>query len=90
MPAFTGATSSAAALLGMPSSAPVPVVLDVQVDERPPAAVESAAYFVVTEALTNVARHSGASRAHVSIVRPSRRTVTRSATAKTSSSRCEM
>ena len=53
----------------------MPVVLDVQVDERPPAAVESAAYFVVTDALTNVARHSGATRAHVSIVRAADRLV---------------
>jgi signal transduction histidine kinase len=32
---------------------------------RLPGAVESAAYFVVCEALANVARHSGASRAEV-------------------------
>ena len=48
-----------AALSAVVARSPVPVVLDVQVAERPPAAVESAAYFVVTEALTNVARHSG-------------------------------
>ena len=64
-----------AALSAVVARSPVPVVLDVQVDERPPAAVESAAYFVVTEALTNVARHSGATRAHVSIVRAADRLV---------------
>ena len=34
-----------------------------------PEPVESAAYFVVAEALTNVAKHAGAKRATVSLVR---------------------
>jgi len=37
--------------------------------ERAPAAVEAAAYFVVAEALTNAAKHSGAARAQVRITR---------------------
>lgn len=64
-----------AALSAVVARSPVPVVLDVQIAERPPAAVESAAYFVVTEALTNVARHSGATLAHVTIARTSDRLV---------------
>jgi signal transduction histidine kinase len=36
---------------------------------RAPAAVESAAYFVVAEALTNAAKHSGADRASVGLTR---------------------
>ncbi|MGW7485682.1 sensor histidine kinase [Streptomyces sp. NPDC054786] len=36
---------------------------------RAPAAVEAAAYFVVAEALTNAAKHSGADRAMVELVR---------------------
>ncbi|MGW6393972.1 sensor domain-containing protein [Streptomyces sp. NPDC055103] len=36
---------------------------------RAPAAVEAAAYFVVAEALTNAAKHSGAARASVALVR---------------------
>ncbi|MFE6159373.1 histidine kinase [Streptomyces sp. NPDC056486] len=36
---------------------------------RAPAAVEAAAYFVVAEALTNAAKHSGAERASVELVR---------------------
>ncbi|WP_328385493.1 histidine kinase [Streptomyces sp. NBC_00400] len=36
---------------------------------RAPAAVEAAAYFVVAEALTNAAKHSGADRAVVELVR---------------------
>jgi signal transduction histidine kinase len=58
-----------AALSAVVARSPVPVHLDVHVDPRPPAAVESAAYFVVNEALTNVARHARATRAWVSIAR---------------------
>ncbi len=58
-----------AALSAVVARAPIPVALEVHVDPRPPAEVESAAYFVVSEALTNVARHSGASNAAVSLVR---------------------
>ena len=58
-----------AALSAVVARSPVPVRLDVQVAERPPAAVESAAYFVVSEALANVARHARADRANVGIVR---------------------
>ncbi len=36
---------------------------------RAPAAVEAAAYFVIAEALTNAAKHSGAERASVELVR---------------------
>jgi signal transduction histidine kinase len=38
-------------------------------DERLPAAVETAAYFVVAEALTNVAKYARASAATVSVAR---------------------
>ncbi|PWI08963.1 sensor histidine kinase [Streptomyces sp. NWU339] len=44
----------------------VPVDVDLELPGRPPQAVESAAYFVVCEALANVAKHSGADRAQVS------------------------
>jgi signal transduction histidine kinase len=43
----------------------VPVEVTVRLPGRLPQAVEAAAYFVVCEALANVARHSGASRAEV-------------------------
>lgn len=42
---------------------PVPVALDFDLPARPQAPVESALYFAATEALTNVGRHSGATRA---------------------------
>ncbi|OKI62541.1 sensor histidine kinase [Streptomyces sp. MJM1172] len=43
----------------------VPVDVDLELPGRPTQAVESAAYFVVCEALANVAKHSGADRAQV-------------------------
>ncbi|MFF2129521.1 sensor histidine kinase [Streptomyces olivochromogenes] len=44
---------------------PVPVTVDIDLPHRLPAAVESMAYFSVTEALTNASKHSGASRISV-------------------------
>ncbi|MEU8961047.1 sensor domain-containing protein [Streptomyces sp. NPDC048491] len=44
----------------------VPVDVDLELPGRLPQAVESAVYFVVCEALANVAKHSGADRAQVS------------------------
>ncbi|MFF5984335.1 sensor histidine kinase [Streptomyces olindensis] len=44
----------------------VPVDVDLELPGRLSEAVEAAAYFVVCEALANVGRHSGASRAEVS------------------------
>ncbi len=64
-----------AALSAVVARSPVPVTLDVQIAERPPATVESAAYFVVNEALTNVAKHANATRVHVSIARAGGRLV---------------
>ena len=64
-----------AALSAVVARSPVPVRLEVDVIERPPPAVESAAYFVVTEALANVARHAHATRAGVSIARAGDRLV---------------
>ncbi|GAA3287285.1 histidine kinase [Arthrobacter citreus] len=47
------------------SRSPIPCALDVDRLQRAPAAVESAAYFVLAEALTNAAKHSEASRIDV-------------------------
>jgi signal transduction histidine kinase len=55
----------AAAVHEIADRAPLPVAVDIHLDERLPGPVEAAAYFVVSEALTNVARHSGARRAEV-------------------------
>jgi signal transduction histidine kinase len=56
-----------AALSVVLARCPVPVTLSVELPKRPEAALESAAYFVVAEALTNVAKHAKASRAEVSV-----------------------
>ena len=58
-----------AAVSALAARSPVPVTVRVDVPDRPPPAVESAAYFVVAEALTNVAKHSGARTAAVTIER---------------------
>jgi signal transduction histidine kinase len=65
-----------AALSSVVARSPVPVALHVDVAQRPPAAVESTAYFVVNEALANVAKHSHATKASVAIVRQGDRLVT--------------
>jgi len=54
-----------AALSGLAALCPVPVEVHVDVPVRPRAAVEAVAYFMVAEALTNVAKHSRASQAKV-------------------------
>ena len=46
----------------------VPVNLSVQVARRLPPSVEIAAYYVVSEALTNMAKHAGAPAADVEVV----------------------
>ncbi|RVW02715.1 sensor histidine kinase [Rhodococcus xishaensis] len=55
------------AVSALAGRSPVPCVLDVERLRRAPAAVEAAAYFVVAEALTNVAKHSGAKHVRVTI-----------------------
>ena len=57
------------ALEALASRAPVPVTLEVEGEERLPGPVESAAYFVVSEALTNVAKYARATRATVAVRR---------------------
>ena len=55
--------------------APVPVELAKLPDERLPEAVELAAYFVVAEALTNVAKYANATHATVDVARENGRLV---------------
>jgi len=54
-----------AAISALAGRSPVPTSVRVDLDERPPEAVEITAYFVIAEALANVAKHSGASEASV-------------------------
>jgi signal transduction histidine kinase len=58
-----------AAIEAVADRAPLPVAVDVPLDERLPDPVEAAAYFVVCEALTNVAKYAQASEARVRIGR---------------------
>jgi signal transduction histidine kinase len=57
------------ALHALVSRAPVPVTVDADVDGRLPDSVESAAYFVVSEALANVAKYARATQATVAVRR---------------------
>ena len=57
------------ALESLAGRLPLPVEIDADVQERLPRPVEAAAYFVVAEAMTNVARYSGADSARISVVR---------------------
>ena len=63
------------AIQTLANRAPVPVELGELPDERLPAAVELAAYFVVAEALTNVAKYAEASHATVQVERQNGRVV---------------
>jgi signal transduction histidine kinase len=54
-----------AALSALAARSPVPVRLQVDLPRRPNPTAEAIAYFVVSESLTNVARHSGARSATV-------------------------
>jgi len=55
------------AIRALALGSPIPVETDIQLPERVPAPVESAAYFAAAEALANAVKHSGASTVHVRI-----------------------
>lgn len=55
------------ALKTLAGRAPIPVELDLPTLGRMPKHIEAAAYFVVSEALTNAAKHAIASVAHVAV-----------------------
>ncbi|WUW13098.1 sensor histidine kinase [Streptomyces sp. NBC_01465] len=58
-----------AALSGIAARAPLPVELGVDIAVRPSPTVEAVAYFVVSEALANVAKHARADRVSVQLKR---------------------
>ncbi|MCF3179974.1 sensor domain-containing protein [Streptomyces polychromogenes] len=58
-----------AALSGVAARLPIPVRLAVDLPQRPSPTVEAVAYFVVSEALTNVVKHARATRADVTVER---------------------
>jgi signal transduction histidine kinase len=55
------------ALKALAHRSPIPVTLEVDVDERPAPPVEVAVYYVVSEALTNAIKHSGATAISVRV-----------------------
>lgn len=57
----------AAAVEALARRSPIPAVVDARLDHRPTPVVETAAYFVAAESLTNVAKHAGGASALVSL-----------------------
>jgi signal transduction histidine kinase len=68
-PAVVTGRGLEAALEGLVVRAPVPVRLSVTIGSRPPEPVEVAAYFMVSECLTNVAKYAHASAVRVDVQR---------------------
>jgi signal transduction histidine kinase len=56
------------ALRALARRSPIPVDVSVDVPERPPASVETAVYYVVSEALANAIKHSRATSVSVTVV----------------------
>ena len=67
----------AAALAELTQRVDLPVALEVSLRDRLPQAVEQAAYYLVSEALTNVVKHAHATHARVQIDRINGMAVTR-------------
>ena len=68
-PAVLSGHGLAVALESIAARAPLPVGLTVNLDARLPDRVEVAAFYVVSESLTNIAKHAGASDATVLVTR---------------------
>ncbi|HEY2078099.1 MAG TPA: GAF domain-containing protein [Streptosporangiaceae bacterium] len=64
-PAVLAESGLLPALRTLARRCPVPVDLDIQVDRRLPEPVETAAYYTVSEALTNAAKHAHATAADI-------------------------
>ena len=68
-PAVLSGHGLAVAVESLSAHAPLPVRLEMCVEDRLPERVEVAAYYVVSESLANVAKHAHASEARVSLER---------------------
>jgi PAS domain S-box-containing protein len=68
-PAVLGDHGLQRAIEALTARLPIPVDIEVALEERPPGDVEATAYYIVAEALTNVTRHAEASGAQVAIRR---------------------
>jgi signal transduction histidine kinase len=74
-PAVLTQRGLAAGLDALAARAPLPVTITADIDPPLPPAIEAAAYFVVTEALTNVAKYAAATAAEVAVRRERDRVV---------------
>jgi signal transduction histidine kinase len=68
-PPVLGDRGLEAAVAGLAARSPVHVKLSAQLSERPPAAVETAAYFVIAEALANAGKHANATELEIRLRR---------------------
>lgn len=68
-PAILGDHGLPRAVDALAARLPVPVDIDAPLDERLPAHIEATAYYIVSEALANVAKHAAADHVSVSIRR---------------------
>ncbi len=66
-PAILSQGGLAPALRTLARRAAIPVKLDLRTPTRPPDRIEVAAYYVVSEALTNTTKHAHATRANVAV-----------------------
>jgi signal transduction histidine kinase len=66
-PAILSEAGLPPALRALARRSTVPVEVDVSVDARLPVPVEAAAYYIASEALTNVAKYARASEAHLDV-----------------------
>jgi signal transduction histidine kinase len=66
-PAILGRGGLAPALRALTRRSSIPVTLDMRARERMPEHVEVTAYYVISEALTNAAKHAKASAVHVRV-----------------------
>jgi signal transduction histidine kinase len=67
-PALLADRGLTAALEALAARAPLPVIVSGVPERRLPAAVEATAYFITAEALTNVAKYAGATKATVALM----------------------
>ncbi len=66
-PAILAEAGLGPALRTLARRSDIPVGLDINIEGRPPERVEVTAYYIVSEALTNTAKHAHATMAHIDV-----------------------